>query len=519
MTTTTARFSLHVKIAAAAVLAAGCSVTPPADRSGGDVVPLRLATTDGSVNSNGQEYGPAAFVRELHKVSNGRLRVEVVTSYDDGSADAESRLVEAIASGKLDGGWPATRAFSAAGIHGLEAIEAPMRLTSHAALADLVTGSGAATALDSLRGSGVRGLALAEGSLRRPFASGHALLDPTDWKGVSFREFNSPVQEDTVRALGGTPAKVGISWVDQVKEGSLDGGEFDIAQYAANGYSTEAGQVATNVVLWPKVFVLSLSQKRYDSLSAQQRNWVVEAATRARDASVAGTYDEGAAVGDLCGRGVAFLKASEAQLARLRWSVAPVVAALDEDDRTRPLMREVAAIAAKYPDPDVPLVPDGCDSARTNPVSNVPSRRAGIPDGVYRVSISGSTVHAAGAPDGPGFSGIWTLTLRDGTYVLTCKPLDQPGHDCGNEVTDEALEAGYLRGEGSTAYFVFDSLLFSKLTGCLLPASATDETHCYSEPLVAVSWHLDGNTLRFTSPNPVGAAYHLSLLPWRRISR
>lgn len=516
MTTAAARVSLLVMTAAAALLAAGC--TGPADRSGSDVVPLRLATIDGMVNSNGQQYGPAAFVRELDKISNGRLRVEVRTSYDDGSADAETRLVEAIASGKLDGGWPATRAFSAAGIHGLEAIEAPMKLTSHAALADLVTGPAVTTALDSLRDSGVKGLALAEGSLRRPFASRHALVDPADWRGVSFRDFNSPVQEETVRALGGTPADVGIAWLDQVKAGSLGGGEFDIAQYDANGYADEAGQVATNVVLWPKVFVLSLSQKRYDSLSARQRSWVVEAATKARDASVAGQYDENAAVVELCRRGVTFLHASEAQLARLRSSVAPVVATLNEGDRTRPLMREVSAIAAKHPEPDVPSVPYGCDKTRTTPVSTLPSQRAEIPDGVYRVSIPDSAVRLGGAPEGPGFSGIWTLTLRAGTYVLTCKPLDQPGHDCGNEVTDDALEAGYLRGEGATVDFVFDSHLLSKLTGCLLPASTTDQTHCYPVALVKVSWHLDGKTLRFTSPRPAGIAQHLTLLPWRRIS-
>jgi TRAP-type C4-dicarboxylate transport system substrate-binding protein len=518
MTRTSTKSSLLVMTAAIALVAVGCNNIAPADRSGGDVVMLRLATIDGQVNSNGQGYGPEAFVRELRKVSNGRLRVQVATSYDDGSADAETRLVAAIASGKVDGGWPATRAFSAAGIHGLEAVEAPMMLTSHAALADLVTGPAAATALDGLRGSGVRGLALAEGSLRRPFTSRHALLDPADWKGVSFRAFNSPVQEDTIRALGGAPADVGIPWLDQVKAGSLDGAEFDIAQYAASGDSTEAGNVATNVVLWPKVFVLSLSQRRYDTLSARQRGWVVKAASKARDASVVGTYDDDATVRDLCRRGVVFLEASERQLARLRSSVAPVLAALDENDRTRPLMREVAAIAAKHPDPDVPSVPDGCDSARINPVSNVPSQRAGIPDGVYRVSIPSSTVQAAGAPDGPGFSGIWTLTLRGGTYALTCKPLDAPGHDCGNEVTDNTREAGFLRGKGSTAYFVFDSLLLSRLNGCLLPASPTDPTHCYPIPLVQVSWHLHGSTLTFTALRPAGTAYQLTLLPWHRIS-
>ena len=72
--------------------------------------------------------------------------------------------------------------------------------------------------------------------------------------------YNSPVQADVVRALGGTPANLGFGWIDEVRAGSLRGAEFDIAQYAKNDNSTEAGHVTANVVLWPKVFVLSLEQ-------------------------------------------------------------------------------------------------------------------------------------------------------------------------------------------------------------------------------------------------------------------
>jgi len=98
---------------------------------------LRLATID-RVNNNGQSYGPEAFVENLAKVSGGRLKVEMTTEYDGGAGDAESNLVNAIASGEVDGGWPSTRAFANAGINGLEAVEAPMTLTSYAAEKTLV---------------------------------------------------------------------------------------------------------------------------------------------------------------------------------------------------------------------------------------------------------------------------------------------------------------------------------------------------------------------------------------------
>ena len=103
---------------AVAVLAvAGCQAAAGGDKAGNEAVVLRLASID-QVNDTGQGYGPEAFVDALTEISGGELQVEVLTDYGGGDASAESDLVEAIASGDVDGGWPATRAFARAGIAG-----------------------------------------------------------------------------------------------------------------------------------------------------------------------------------------------------------------------------------------------------------------------------------------------------------------------------------------------------------------------------------------------------------------
>ena len=56
--------------------------------------------------------------------------------------------------------------------------------------------------------------------------------------------------------------------------------------------TTEAGIVTSNVVLWPKVYVLSLSQDAFDGLTEEQQGWVHEAAEQATQTSVEATYDE-----------------------------------------------------------------------------------------------------------------------------------------------------------------------------------------------------------------------------------
>ena len=99
------------------------------------------------------------------------------------------------------------------------------------------------------------------------------------------------------------------------------------------------------------------------------------------------------------------------------------------------------------------------------------------------MELSTEDVTDAGIEDGGGWVGIWTLTVRDGSFQLGCRPLDAPGADCAEQVTDSPLEAGHLRGTGQTVYFVDDAELLSRLTGCWLPAS-TRPGHCFSGPSI-----------------------------------
>ena len=155
--------------------------------------------------------------------------------YGGGAPTADADLIKAIADGKLDGGWVGTRGFGAAGIHGLEAFEAPMVITTYAAEKALVSSDVATQALASLDRSGVVGLGLTVGPLRRPFAAKSALAGPEDWKGISFRTYNSEIQSDAIQALDAVPVNMGSSWTDEVRAGRLRGAEFHLAQYQQAG--------------------------------------------------------------------------------------------------------------------------------------------------------------------------------------------------------------------------------------------------------------------------------------------
>ena len=503
-------------VAVTVALVAACSATSGTDKAGGDTVVLRLAAID-RVNNNGQAYGPQAFVENLAKVSGGRIKVEVTIDYGDGAADAESNLVKAIASGDVDGGWPSTRAFANAGIPGLEAVEAPMTVTSYEAEKALISGPVAKKLLATLDGTGLVGLDLAVGPLRRPFAAKAPLLGPEDWAGATFRVFNSPVQTDVVRLLGATPVNLGREWIDEVRAGRLRGVEFDVAQYAYGHNTTEAGNVTANVVLWPKIFVLAVSRNRFDALTDRQRDWIREAAETAMRVSVDATYDETTIAQDLCAKGTRFIPASPDQIAALRTKLQPVLDGLAADPASGALLGEIRAIAASHQGPDTPTVPKSCRQGRADEksASAAPDDIADVPDGEYRARITVADVVAAGLDNSDGNSGRWTLTVRRGTYQVRCRPIDSPDFDCGGTVQDLPLDAGYLRGTGSRVTFVHDPELISKVSGCKLPESSTLPDHCRPGDPVTLTWQIEGGSLKLSGE--LSRGQELTLEPWKKI--
>ena len=84
-----------------------------------------------------------------------------------------------------------------------------MTITSVAAQKALVSGPIVGQLLSELRGSGIVGLGLMVGPLRRPFAAA-PLLSVDAWRGVRFRVLDSRLQADAIRSFGAIPLKSGL---------------------------------------------------------------------------------------------------------------------------------------------------------------------------------------------------------------------------------------------------------------------------------------------------------------------
>ena len=517
--TRSSRLTAAVVVLASAVAVTACDATARADKAGGRTTVIRLATID-EVNNNGQSFGPEEFVAALEDESGGRLKVEIQGEYGAGVASAESDLVEAIAAGEVDGGWPSVRAFANAGLPGLEAVEAPLTLSSIAAQKALVTGPVGDEVLSRLDGTGVVGLGLAVGELRRPFAREGALLGLDDWKDQPFRVYHSPTEAAAVTALGAEPMNLGfVELGDALERGSLRGVDGAIAGAAYSGGNGVTTHVTTNVVLWPKVFVLAVSDKLLDRLTDEQRTWVRAAAERAVRASAEASYDESDAAAQLCRGGYQFSEADDSELAALRRAVRPVLDELAASATDEGLLAQIQEIAQAHPGPEPIDLPEECstDVDGVDRVGAVPAEVSSLPEGSYRVEVSTADLERASITSAGGLSGTWTLQVDGGTYQFFCRPLDDPGTDCGHAVYDGPLEVGDLKGTGHVVYFVSRPDLLAELTGCSLPPSTSRPGACWTTEPYRMTWAIDGDELTL-SDYVSGRADVLYLLePWVRI--
>jgi hypothetical protein len=91
-----------------------------------------------------------------------------------------------------------------------------------------------------------------------------------------------------------------------------------------------------------------------------------------------------------------------------------------------------------------------------------------LPDGVYRTELTLGRLAELGYVD-PPTAGVWTLTVRAGTYRLDCRAIADPVIDCGTHDPSlgHTVEMGTVRGTFHTVWFVHDMEALSNLTGCV----------------------------------------------------
>jgi len=346
------------------LLAAGCTSTSgeSSDKAGavpaGKSVVLQMASTSWDL----ADVPPLEwFARRVAALSSGNVQIDVTNNYGNYAPDAEADLLHAVASGDIDLGWAGSRVFDTVGVPTFAPLSAPMLIDSYGLVDAVLRSNLTHEMLTGLSAIGVTGLALLGDELRLPIGVQHPLRAPADWRGLSIGTFRSDTQAAAIRALGAEPVEAfGPYRSRDVQDGTIQGFELDVRRYVVQKWGRNAPYVTANVVLWPQFDVLFANPDTLSSLTAQQRDWLAQAARDAALHSVGTARDREQFVRQACVSGAHFVTATKADLRALRAAFAPVYRAIGRSRQQSTMLHEIEALKATTPHDSGLGIPRGC---------------------------------------------------------------------------------------------------------------------------------------------------------------
>jgi TRAP-type C4-dicarboxylate transport system substrate-binding protein len=477
-TTNRSRLATLVLAATAALAVAACGGDGAGqDKAGGAGAPvvLRLANTNGQL-----DFTPAVeyFVKHVEELSGGSLRVKAMDQWGSFASDAEQQVVKDVSAGEIDLGWVGTRVFDTLNVKDFQALTAPMLVDSYA-LENAVIESGITEQMtQGLDDLGVAGLGVLADGLRKPAGVTGSILGPADWQGISFGTLRSNGQAEAIRALGATPVQIfGTEREEGLENGTIQGFETSVWVHQHNPVLAHlAPYVTPNVTLWPQMDVLLANPASLKALTAEQREWIEEAAREAANRSAALADKDAQTLGDACETGARFAEASDADLAALEAAFAPVYANLRQHAETKTFIDRIQALKRSTPpEPELAVPADCTGKAPRTARVGTDSAPASL-NGTYRWVLTQEDADKVRDRD-TGYPQVTTITLKDGQLEGGCFGSDGGTYSVDdNRITFHSVEYGY----GSTVTFSVDGQGNLHLTP-VPPIDAGDAFQCFSK--------------------------------------
>jgi TRAP-type C4-dicarboxylate transport system substrate-binding protein len=395
----------------ALALLAGCGGSA-SDKAGGQrLSSIVLTLADGETDfSNAQPFADA-----VKRLSHGRLVIRIVSAWRASDPRYETALIRDVKAGSVQLGISASRAFDTVGIDSFQVLQAPFLIDSVALERKVLASNIPEKMLEGLGQTGLVGLAILPGPLRRPLGITKPLLSVADYQGARIGIRASTVTEETLKALGADAVVLPVN-----RASGLDGAEEHLWAIDA-GFAEQGSTVTGNVDFEPRPNVIFVNRRAFESLTAADRDILVHAAAQARISG--GVYEpDGPSVQDVCRRGVKIVAASSRDVAGLHSAVQPVYRTLEASPSTRAFIKQIAAMRGAAEDS-----PDAVSCPVTRGSSGVAFTRE--LQGKWEVTYTLNQLNAAGADpseDLPANYGHQTLTF-DGRNFSDAGPDVGPG--------------------------------------------------------------------------------------------
>lgn len=291
-----------------------------------------------------------AFLDRMDELSEGSIVVDVQEEWPASGGDsAEVSLAKAVLAGDVDIAWVPVRALTAVGAKGIDALQAPLLVQTHDQQRAVALGVPGEIIRNSLRNTGVTGLALLPGQTQYPVAAG-PLADLSQWAGttiaVGAAGASNATESATVEAFGGTATIAGDDPVADVASGSVAAAAGDLDDLVANA-SADGPIMTGNVPLWPEMSMVLANSSLLDRLSSRQHGFLDGAVVRAQDEAMAAP-DELTGLNAVCAIAPSFTYATRDQLAAFQDAAKPVYAALEKDAAESRLLKAIQEVVKQH---------------------------------------------------------------------------------------------------------------------------------------------------------------------------
>jgi TRAP-type C4-dicarboxylate transport system substrate-binding protein len=466
---------LLTALSLAAIVVAACgggeqSAQPPAPdagaKAGGRPGPIAITIADSQPADKPSNRPLAEFKRQVEQLSGGTMTVTIVTrAVDDVAPGSDAAVIDRVRQGTFQMAVVPARAWSAAGVTSLKALQAPFLFDSDEHVAAVVDDAGITADLFSgLDGSGVTGLTLFPESLRHLFGFDKPFLAPADVRGRTIRAITSPETTALIEALGGTAVDpADDAYQRGVDDGTIQGTDSGFV-LATVGDPNRSATATGNVALYAKVMTLVINSALWSGLDDAQRAIITTASDATRAWAVANQENDTAAAAAFCAGGGTVVLADAASIAAFRAAEAPVYTALEVDPATKRAIAAIRALAASTSRATV----EACGPA--DDASTLVPHGGDLPNGIYRIEATEAYLKSGFPEYVETSAGIYTFTLRDGRWSF-----DYVAYGGG-----EDHQAGVYRAEGDDVDWLWDPC-------CSHP-----------NPVLHLKWSVDGvGTLHF----------------------
>jgi tripartite ATP-independent transporter DctP family solute receptor len=262
------------------------------------------------------------FGELLEKKSNGKLKAKLFAA---GALGNDATMISALRGGTQEMTVPDSSTLVGL-VKEFGVLNFPMAISNEQEADALVDGPFGQKLLGMLPDKGLVGLAFWENGFRQVTNSRRPVNGPADISGLKLRVIQNPLFIETFSTLGANALPMPFPEVyTALEQKTVDGQENPVATILSSKFFEVQKHLALTRHIY-SVWVLLLSKKTWDSMSAEERKIVQEAAKEATAYERTTIRDYGAkALGELKAKGMQVTELSPAEQTAMRAKLKPVV--------------------------------------------------------------------------------------------------------------------------------------------------------------------------------------------------